>query len=155
MSAPTNTKILTLTPKQSKFIDEYLIDLNISKAALRAGYSPKTAPIIGWETMQKPHVKEELNRRSEKILEKTAEKRQWILKELQWVAEQKGELSPKTKSLELLGKYHAMWQDRIDVTTNGETVNRDISITFVEKTKDAEEENTGTEAPKDEGCKIQ
>ena len=32
-----------LTPKQQRFVDEYLIDLNATQAAIRAGYSPKTA----------------------------------------------------------------------------------------------------------------
>ena len=34
---------LNLTPKQQRFVDEYLIDLNATQAAIRAGYSPKTA----------------------------------------------------------------------------------------------------------------
>lgn len=34
----------TLTPKQARFIEEYLIDLNATQAAIRAGYSAKTAP---------------------------------------------------------------------------------------------------------------
>ena len=32
-----------LTPRQQRFVDEYLIDLNATQAAIRAGYSPKTA----------------------------------------------------------------------------------------------------------------
>ncbi|WP_116654411.1 terminase small subunit [Pelagibacterium sediminicola] len=34
---------MTLTPKQQRFVDEYLIDLNATQAAIRAGYSAKTA----------------------------------------------------------------------------------------------------------------
>ena len=36
-----------LTEKQKKFVDEYLIDLNATQAAIRAGYSEKTARSIG------------------------------------------------------------------------------------------------------------
>lgn len=36
-----------LTPKQQRFVDEYLIDLNATQAAIRAGYSQKTADRIG------------------------------------------------------------------------------------------------------------
>jgi len=43
-----------LTPKQKAFVDEYLIDLNATQAAIRAGYSPKTAFRIGAENLQKP-----------------------------------------------------------------------------------------------------
>lgn len=45
-----------LTPKQEQFCREYLIDLNATKAALRAGYSRKTAKEIGHENLTKPHL---------------------------------------------------------------------------------------------------
>lgn len=45
-----------LTPKQQRFVDEYLIDLNATKAAERAGYSKKTARVIGAENLTKPAV---------------------------------------------------------------------------------------------------
>ena len=38
---------LGLTPRQARFVDEYLIDLNATQAAIRAGYSPKTAQVQG------------------------------------------------------------------------------------------------------------
>lgn len=52
------TKILT--PKQRRFVAEYLVDLNGTKAAIRAGYSKKTAYSIGSENLRKPEVKEEI-----------------------------------------------------------------------------------------------
>jgi len=45
-----------LTPKQARFVDEYLIDLNATQAAIRAGYSAHTANRIGPETLLRPHV---------------------------------------------------------------------------------------------------
>ena len=45
-----------LTAKQQRFIQEYLIDLNATRAAIRAGYSEKTATEIGYENLRKPHV---------------------------------------------------------------------------------------------------
>jgi len=45
-----------LTPKQAAFVQEYLIDLNASAAARRAGYSPKSAHRTGNENMQKPAI---------------------------------------------------------------------------------------------------
>lgn len=45
-----------LTPKQQAFVREYLIDLNASAAARRAGYSPKTAGRTGNENLQKPVI---------------------------------------------------------------------------------------------------
>ncbi len=51
-----NTK--TLTPKQHRFVEEYLIDLNATKAAGRARYSEKTARQIGSENLSKPAIQE-------------------------------------------------------------------------------------------------
>jgi phage terminase small subunit len=45
-----------LTPKQQRFVDEYLIDLNATQAAIRAGYSKATAGSIGDENLKKPEI---------------------------------------------------------------------------------------------------
>lgn len=45
-----------MTPKQSAFVHEYLIDLNATQAAIRAGYSANAAGAIGHETLTKPEV---------------------------------------------------------------------------------------------------
>lgn len=47
-----------LTPKQQRFVEEYLIDLNATQAALRAGYSADTAAAIGCENLTKPNIAE-------------------------------------------------------------------------------------------------
>lgn len=60
----------TLTAKQQRFIDEYLVDLNATQAAIRAGYSEKTARVIGPENLSKPAVASEVARRQAKLAEK-------------------------------------------------------------------------------------
>jgi len=47
-----------MTPKQQRFVDEYLIDLNATQAAIRAGYSEKTAASVGSENLTKPEIKQ-------------------------------------------------------------------------------------------------
>ena len=47
----------TMTPKQQKFCDEYLISGNATDAAIKAGYSPKTTKQIATENLSKPNVK--------------------------------------------------------------------------------------------------
>lgn len=47
-----------LTDKQARFVDEYLVDLNATQAAIRAGYSEKTAQWIGPQLLTKTHVLE-------------------------------------------------------------------------------------------------
>lgn len=60
-----------LTAKQQRFCDEYLTDLNATQAAIRAGYSEKTARQTAAENMSKPYIKEYLDKRmaeKEKLL---------------------------------------------------------------------------------------
>lgn len=52
-----------LSAKQKRFADEYLIDMDITKAAKRAGYSERSAANIGYENLKKPAVREYINRR--------------------------------------------------------------------------------------------
>lgn len=68
---------LKLTPKQKLFCKYYLISLNATDAAIKAGYSKKTADVIGAENLAKPNIKtylaEQMKKREEK-LEITADK---------------------------------------------------------------------------------
>lgn len=52
-----------LTAKQQRFCDEYLIDLNATQAAIRAGYSKKTAKQIGQQNLTKLDLKEYIEKR--------------------------------------------------------------------------------------------
>lgn len=45
-----------MTPKQQRFVEEYLVDLNATQAAIRAGYSADTAHSIGHENLSKPEI---------------------------------------------------------------------------------------------------
>lgn len=59
--------MIALTDKQKRFCDEYLIDCNATQAAIRAGYSPKTAVDIGHENLNKPKLQRYINERMEQI----------------------------------------------------------------------------------------
>ncbi len=74
-----NTK--TLTPKQQRFIDEYLIDLNATQAAIRAGYSPRTARAIACENLAKPDIQEAIARAKRDRSEATKIDAEWVLKQ--------------------------------------------------------------------------
>lgn len=56
-----------MTDKQKRFVDEYLIDLNATQAAIRAGYSEKTARYIGYENLTKPHISNAIQERMEQL----------------------------------------------------------------------------------------
>lgn len=55
--------VAKLTAKQQRFVDEYLIDLNATQAAIRAGYAKKTAYSIGEENLRKPEIKSRIETR--------------------------------------------------------------------------------------------
>ena len=56
------TPMRGLTPRQRRFCEEYLVDLNASAAARRAGYSADTARQIGAENLTKPDIQTEIQR---------------------------------------------------------------------------------------------
>lgn len=56
-----------LTIKQQRFVEEYFIDFNATAAAIRAGYSEKTAYSIGWENLKKPEIKAAIDARLQEL----------------------------------------------------------------------------------------
>jgi len=75
-----------LTDKQSRFVSEYLIDLNATQAAIRAGYSKKTAQIIGSENLSKPLVAEAISAAQAALAEKADIRKDAIVAELARIA---------------------------------------------------------------------
>lgn len=63
---------MALNPRQIRFCEEYLVDLNATQAAIRAGYSEKTAKAIGCENLTKPDVQEYIQAKR-KVLSKSLE----------------------------------------------------------------------------------
>ena len=55
--------MVKLSSKQQRFVDEYLVDLNATQAAIRAGYSSKTAKSIGSENLTKPDIQDYIQER--------------------------------------------------------------------------------------------
>lgn len=75
-----------LTPKQQKFVDEYLIDLNATQAAIRAGYSAKTAGWIGQQLLAKTHISEAIQARRDALSRKIEVTQERIVEEMARVA---------------------------------------------------------------------
>jgi len=71
-----------LTPKQERFVDEYLTDLNASQAAIRAGYSKKTAGRQAMELLNKTHIAAEISERKKQIADDTGITRNRIIQEM-------------------------------------------------------------------------
>jgi phage terminase small subunit len=71
-----------LTDKQQRFVEEYLVDLNATQAAIRAGYSEKTAGKIGYENLQKPEIIAALAVGRQNLVDRTRISQDRVLKEL-------------------------------------------------------------------------
>jgi phage terminase small subunit len=138
-----------LTAKQQRFCDEYLIDLNATQAAIRAGYSKKTANRIGTENLSKPVIKEYIeNRMAEKEAALIADQDE-VLKYLTSVLRgqsksteivieglgdgstkaRKMEKEPsekdKLKAAELLGKRYGLYTEKVE-----EKVDMELNVTI-------------------------
>ena len=75
-----------LTAKQQRFVEEYLIDLNATQAAIRAGYSPKTAHEQGAQLLAKLSIKEEVDKVLAERSRRTGITQDRVLRELAKIA---------------------------------------------------------------------
>lgn len=73
---------MALNEKQSRFVQEYLIDLNATQAAIRAGYSAKTAGSIGFELLRKPEIDLALAEGRKRLAESTQVTAEAVINEL-------------------------------------------------------------------------
>ncbi|AUR11200.1 Terminase small subunit [Phaeobacter inhibens] len=71
-----------LTPKQRRFVEEYLVDLNATQAAIRSGYSAKTAHSVGHENLRKPEISKALKDAQSKRSDRTEITQDRVLQEL-------------------------------------------------------------------------
>lgn len=125
-----------LTEKQKRFAEEYLIDLNATQAAIRAGYSPKTAYSIGEQNLRKLEVRAYIDARLAEIRsEKTADAQE-VLEYLtavmrggeteetlrlagdgiQIVTEIAVSAKERLKAAELIGRRFGMFTDKAQVS---------------------------------------
>lgn len=71
-----------MTVKQKRFVEEYLIDLNATQAAIRAGYSADTAEQIGYQLLQKTSVSNEVAKAMAERSKRTGINQDRVLQEL-------------------------------------------------------------------------
>lgn len=108
-----------LTPKQSLFVLEYLKDLNGTQAAIRAGYSEKTADRIAAELLGKTWVAQAVQKGMDKRAAKVELTAEYVLEGIKRVtgdAEQVGKHSDALKGFELMGKHLKLFTDKQEVT---------------------------------------
>lgn len=126
------TKKLTL--KQQRFVDEYIISGNATQAAIKAGYSKKTAAVTATENLRKPNVKAAIDKRNAEIQSEKTMDMQEVMERLaamgrgettEETVTNKGDVietstrnADKLKALELIGKRFGAWTDKKEVNGN-------------------------------------
>lgn len=75
-----------LTKKQQRFVDEYLIDLNATQVAIRAGYSVKTARDMGCENLTKPNIQQAIAKEMAERSKRTGVNQDRVVLELARIA---------------------------------------------------------------------
>lgn len=133
-----------MTAKQKRFCDEYLIDLNATQAAIRAGYSEKTAKQIGQENLTKPDLKIHIEKRMAEMESALVADSKEVMKYLtsvlrgkslssvlarddvgaDRVIEKPPDEKERLKAAELLGKAHMLFTEKVQ-----QEIDMDLNIT--------------------------
>ncbi len=128
---------MKLTDKQKAFCDYYIITLNASESARRAGYSPKTAECIGSENLQKPYLREYIDeqlkkKENERIAKadevlmfltsimrgEITEQSPLVLGKTFKVLNKEPSVKDRLKASELLGKRYALFTEKHELSGN-------------------------------------
>lgn len=148
-----------LTDKQTAFVREYLVDLNATQAAIRAGYSERTASRIGPQLLGKTCVREAIEKAQAKRAQRVEVTQDYVLSNLVEVVERTMQRAPvldrkgeqvtdeegravwtfdakgANRALELLGKHLGIFTDKVKAEVSGPDggpVASEIVVRFVE-----------------------
>ena len=136
-----------MNARQKKFCDEYLIDCNATQAAIRAGYSPKTAKVTAAKLLTNANLKTYIEQQLERIHNENSADAQEVLEYL--TAVMRGEHTEQTlqligegvqkiadidvsakeriKAAELIGKRYGMFKDNVNVDLEPVVIVNDLT----------------------------
>jgi len=137
-----------LTAKQKQFVAEYLIDLNATAAAVRAGYAKRSAEVEGHRLLRNAKVAAEIAKARTERCNRTQITADYVLCKLQDIAERctqaepvldkegnetgeyKFDASGANRALELLGKHLKLFTDKTEVTgKDGDALTIRVTLT--------------------------
>lgn len=108
---------MSLTPKQKRFVAEYLIDNNGKQAAIRAGCPARSAKVTAARWLTKANVQAALAKGQTKLADKAELTAALVLERLQTEAEREGEgssHSARVRAWELIGRHVGMWPNKVE-----------------------------------------
>jgi phage terminase small subunit len=105
---------MALTHKRAAFAREYLIDLNATQAAIRAGYAPGSARVTGTRLLADAAIRAEVERAQQERAQDTRLSAQMVLDGLRSIAEGQGPENARVRAYELLGKHLGMFTDKTE-----------------------------------------
>lgn len=136
-----------MNEKQKRFCDEYLIDCNATQAAIRAGYSPKTAYAIGEQNLKKLELKAYIDEQLEQLHNKKTADAKEVLEYLtavmrgehteqvlrlagngvQEISDINVSAKERLKAAELIGKRYGMFKDNVNVDLEPVVIVNDLT----------------------------
>lgn len=136
------------TPRQDRYMDEYLLDLNQTQAAIRAGFSERSARQVASRLMTNDYIVNEIERRKGIVAERLGITQAWVLQNLQKVVgkslqdepvldqfgqptgEYKFDSYGANKALELVGKHLGMFVTKAEVNAKVKSdIKADVNLT--------------------------
>ena len=106
-----------MTPKQQRFTEEYVVDLNATQAAIRAGYSPKTAAEQGYQLLHKTSVQEAVQDLQAKFRERLEVSKESVTIQLNTaydMAEANGQTAVMVQATMGIAKVHGLLVDKTE-----------------------------------------
>lgn len=120
---------MSLTPKQARFVEEYLVDLNATQAAIRAGYSAKTANPQAARLLADVSVKTAISEARGKRSERTTIDADWVLRRLAEEAEADlADLYTEEGGLKPVHQWPKIWRKGLVAGVDVETLKEDGGV---------------------------
>lgn len=118
-----------MTDKQLRFINEYSRDCNATQAAIRAGYSPKTAYSIGQELLKKPEIQRAMQTQLDSLI---ADKEERLIFWSDIMRDADQDMKHRLKASELLGKAQADFTEKAEIK-NEVKISDDYNLSALSK----------------------
>ena len=112
-----------LTPKQLRFVEEYMIDLNAKQAAIRSGYSPRSAEFQGSKLLADSKVSQVIKKRQEELSKKKEITIEGLIEDLVYIKDKNKDAFPPAaiNAIKEIGKMLGLYAaDKQEVTIKTE-----------------------------------